>query len=39
MPYPNERQIEYWTSRAIEDYFDNERYNAVIVPNSSHLTL
>jgi hypothetical protein len=32
--YPNERQIEYWTSRAIEDYFDNEQYTVVVVPNS-----
>ena len=37
MPYPNERQIEYWTSRAIEDYFDNEHYNVVVVPNSQHV--
>jgi len=34
MAYPHERQIEYWTSRAIEDYFDNEGYTVVVLPNS-----
>lgn len=37
MTYPNERQIEYWTSRAIEDYFDNERYTVVVVANSQRV--
>ena len=32
--YPHERQIEYWTSRAIEDYFDNEGYTVTVLPNS-----
>jgi len=34
MPYPHERQIEYWASRAIEDYFDNEGYTVIVLPNS-----
>ena len=33
--YPHERQIEYWVSRAIEDYFENEGYDIVILPNST----
>ncbi len=33
--YPHERQIEYWVSRAIEDYFDNEGYEVVVLPNST----
>lgn len=37
MTYPNERQVEYWTSRAIEDYFDNEGYSVVVVPNSQRV--
>lgn len=37
MTYPNERQIEYWTSRAIEEYFENEGYNVVAVPNSQRV--
>jgi hypothetical protein len=32
--YPHERQIEYWVSRAIEDYFENEGYDIVVLPNS-----
>ena len=34
MAYPNERQVEYWTSRAIEDYFDNECYSVIVLPNT-----
>lgn len=37
MPYPHERQIEYWTSRAIEDYFDNEGYSILVLPNSPRI--
>lgn len=37
MRYPNERQIEYWTSRAIEDYFENEGYSVVVLPNSQRI--
>jgi len=37
MNYPHERQIEYWTSRAIEEYFENQGYTVVVVPNSQHL--
>jgi len=37
MAYPHERQIEYWTSRAIEDYFDNEGYTVVVLPNSQRI--
>lgn len=37
MTYPNERQIEYWTSRAIEEYFENEGYNVMAVPNSQRV--
>ena len=33
--YPHERQIEYWVSRAIEDYFDNQGYDVVVLPNSN----
>jgi hypothetical protein len=33
--YPHERQIEYWVSRAIEEYFDNEGYNVIVLPNSN----
>ncbi|WP_287416973.1 hypothetical protein [Oceanithermus sp.] len=36
MKYPNERQIEYWTSRAVEEYFDNEGYTTIVLPNSQH---
>jgi hypothetical protein len=35
--YPHERQIEYWTSRAIEDFFGNEGYDVVVLPNSSRV--
>jgi hypothetical protein len=34
MTYPHERQVEYWTSRAIEEYFDNERYSVIALPNT-----
>lgn len=34
MTYPNERQTEYWTSRAIEEYFENKGYPVVTIPNS-----
>lgn len=34
MSYPNERQTEYWTSRAIEEYFENKGYPVVTIPNS-----
>lgn len=34
MTYPNERQTEYWTSRAIEEYFENRGYPVVTIPNS-----
>lgn len=34
MTYPNERQTEYWTSRAIEEYFENLGYPVVTIPNS-----
>jgi len=37
MSYPHERQVEYWTSRAIEEYFDNEGYTVVVLPNSPHI--
>ena len=37
MSYPHERQIEYWTSRAIEEYFENQGYTVVVIPNSQHL--
>jgi hypothetical protein len=33
--YPHERQIEYWVSRAIEDYFENQGYDIVVLPNSN----
>ena len=32
--YPHERKIEYWVSRAIEDYFDNQGYDIVVLPNT-----
>ncbi|MDD5082586.1 MAG: hypothetical protein PHU08_04360 [Dehalococcoidales bacterium] len=32
--YPHERQIEYWVSRAIEDYFGNQGYDVVVLPNT-----
>ena len=34
MSYRHERQIEYWTSRAIEEYFANQGYSVVVIPNS-----
>lgn len=34
MTYPNERQTEYCTSRAIEEYFENRGYPVVAIPNS-----
>lgn len=34
MAYPHERQIEYWTSRSIEEYFENLGYPVVVIPNS-----
>ena len=33
--YPHERQIEYWVSHAIEDYFENQGYDVVVLPNSN----
>jgi hypothetical protein len=32
--YPHERQVEYWISRGIEEYFSNEGYDVVVIPNS-----
>lgn len=32
--YPHERQIEYWVSRAIEDYFENQGYDMLVLPNT-----
>ena len=34
MTYPHERQTESWTSRAIEEYFENRGYPVVTIPNS-----
>jgi len=37
MTYPNERQVEYWTSRAIEEYFVNEGYSVIVLANTPHV--
>lgn len=37
MIYPNERQVEYWTSRVIEDYFENLGFVVVVLPISQNL--
>ena len=37
MSYPHERQIEYLTSRAIEEYFAGQHYYVVVIPNSQRL--
>ncbi len=33
--YPHERQVEYWVSHAIEDYFENEGYDVTVLPNNN----
>ena len=35
--YPHERQIEYWVNHAIEDYFENQGYNVIVLPNSNRV--
>lgn len=37
MVYPHERQVEYWISREIDGYFENEGYQIVVLPNSPRL--
>jgi hypothetical protein len=34
--YPHERQIEYWVIHAIEDYFENQGYDVVVLPNTQN---
>lgn len=34
MTYPTEREVEYWSSRAIEDYFIRHDFRIFVIPNS-----
>ncbi len=34
MTYPHERQIEYWTSRSIERFFEAMGHDVLVLPNS-----
>lgn len=33
-PYPHESQIEFWISRAVDEYFDNLGYDVAVLPNT-----
>lgn len=34
MTYPTEREVEYWSSRAIEDFFIRHGFRIFVIPNS-----